>query len=84
MYAEVAWILGSSETQNQPQIIPDPDYLPDYLSVLMTMVKIIVYLSYCDCLKYSPDWLRTVCKSYNDMWISASKSSLNQTLSTLK
>ena len=33
MYAEVAWILVSSETQVQPQIILDPDYLPDYLSV---------------------------------------------------
>ena len=33
MYAEVAWVLVSSETQVQPQIIPDPDYLPDYLSV---------------------------------------------------
>ena len=81
MYAEVAWVLVSSGTQNQPQIIHDPDYLPDYLSVLM---KIIVYLNYCDCLKYSPDWLRTVCKSYNGMWIIASKSSLNETLSTLK
>ena len=33
MYAEVAWVLVSSGTQNQPQIILDPDYLPDYLSV---------------------------------------------------
>ena len=33
MYAEVAWVLVSSGTQVQPQIIPDPDYLPDYLSV---------------------------------------------------
>ena len=33
MYAEVAWVLVSSETQVQPQIILDPDYLPDYLSV---------------------------------------------------
>ena len=32
MYAEVAWVLVSSETQVQPQIILDPDYLPDYLS----------------------------------------------------
>ena len=30
-YTEVAWVLISSETQVQPQIIPDPDYLPDYL-----------------------------------------------------
>ena len=33
MYAEVAWALVSSETKVQQQIIPDPGYLPDYLSV---------------------------------------------------
>ena len=33
MYAEVAWVLILSGTQVQPQIILDPDYLPDYLSV---------------------------------------------------
>ena len=33
MHAEVAWVLVSSGTQVQSQIIPDPDYLPDYLSV---------------------------------------------------
>ena len=33
MYAELAWVLLSSGTQVQPQIILDPDYLPDYLSV---------------------------------------------------
>ena len=33
MYAEVAWALVSSGTQVQPQIIPDPGYLPDYLSI---------------------------------------------------
>ena len=33
MYAEVAWVLASSGTQVQPQIILDPDYLPDYLSL---------------------------------------------------
>ena len=33
MYSEVAWVLVSSETQFQPQIILVPDYLPDYLSV---------------------------------------------------
>ena len=33
MYAEVAWVLESSGTQVQPQVIFDPDYLPDYLSV---------------------------------------------------
>ena len=33
MYAEVAWVLLSSGAQVQPQVILDPDYLPDYLSV---------------------------------------------------
>ena len=33
MYAEVGWVLGSSGTQVQAQIILDPDYLTDYLSV---------------------------------------------------
>ena len=33
MYAEVAWVLVSLGTQVQPQILPDPDYLPEYLSV---------------------------------------------------
>ena len=31
--SEVAWVLVSSATQVQPQIILDPDYLPDYLSI---------------------------------------------------
>ena len=33
MYAEVAWELVSSRTQVQLHMIPDPDYLPDYLCV---------------------------------------------------
>ena len=33
MYAEVAWVLVSLGTQVQPQIILNPDYLPDYLSI---------------------------------------------------
>ena len=33
MNFEVAWVLVSSGTQIQPQIILDPDYLPDYLSI---------------------------------------------------
>ena len=33
MSSEVAWVLVSSKTQVQPQIILDPDYLPNYLSV---------------------------------------------------
>ena len=33
MYAGVAWVLVSLGTQVQSEIILDPDYLPDYLSV---------------------------------------------------
>ena len=32
MYFEVIWVLLSLETPFQPQIILDPDYLPDYLA----------------------------------------------------
>ena len=32
MYAEVAWVLVFSGTQVQPQVILNPDYLPDYLT----------------------------------------------------
>ena len=30
MYPEVAWVLVSSRTQIQSQMVLDPDYLPDY------------------------------------------------------
>ena len=33
MYSEVAWVLVSSRTQVQLQMILEPGYLPDYLSV---------------------------------------------------
>ena len=33
MNSEVAWVLVSSGTLVQPQIILDSDYLPNYLSV---------------------------------------------------
>ena len=33
MYSEVAWVPVSLGTQVQPQITPNPDDLPDYLSV---------------------------------------------------
>ena len=32
MYGKVAWVLVSSGTQVQPQIILYPGYLPDYFS----------------------------------------------------
>ena len=33
LYSELTWVLVSSGTQVQPQVILDRDYLPDYLSV---------------------------------------------------
>ena len=39
MYAEIAWVLASSGIQVQPQVMFDPDYLPDYLSVSYDYVK---------------------------------------------
>ena len=33
MHSEVAWILVSSGTQVQPQIVIDPGHFADYLSV---------------------------------------------------
>ena len=33
MHSEVAWVQVFSGTQVQPQIILEPDYLPDYISV---------------------------------------------------
>ena len=33
MYVKIAWVLLSLETQVQPQIMLNPGYLPDYLSV---------------------------------------------------
>ena len=39
IYAEEAWVLVASGTHVQPQVMLDPDYLPDYLSILMTMLK---------------------------------------------
>ena len=40
MYAEVAWVLVSSGTQVQSQVILDPDYLSDCLSVSYDYVNI--------------------------------------------
>ena len=39
MYTEIPWVLVSSGTQVQPQIILDPDYLLDY-PFLMTIENI--------------------------------------------
>ena len=38
MSSKVAWVLVSSGTQIQLQIILDLDYLPGYLPFLMTMI----------------------------------------------
>ena len=42
MNSEVAWVLVSSGSQVQSQIILDPEYLPDYLSVSYDF-DIVVY-----------------------------------------
>ena len=34
-YSDVAWVLVFSETQVQPQVILNPDHLPDYISLLL-------------------------------------------------
>ena len=47
MYAEVAWVLVSSGTQVQPQVILDPDYLPDYLFVSYDYVNTHVPSGWC-------------------------------------
>ena len=39
MYSEVAWVLVFLRIQIHPQIIPNPDYLPDYLSVSYEYAK---------------------------------------------
>ena len=44
MNSEVAWVLVSSETQVQPQIMLDPDYLPNYLSISYDYAEINVKL----------------------------------------
>ena len=33
MYAEIAWVLVFLGTKVETQVMLDPDYLPDYLSV---------------------------------------------------
>ena len=38
MSSEVAWVLLSSGTQVQLQLILDSDYLPGYFPFLMTMI----------------------------------------------
>ena len=39
MYAVIAWVLVSSGTQAQPQIILGSDFIPDYLSVFYNYDK---------------------------------------------
>ena len=45
MYSEVAWalVLKNSGTQAQPQVILNPDYLPDYLSVFYDYVLMVFF-----------------------------------------
>ena len=61
MNFEVAWVLVSSAIQVQPQIIIDPDYLPDYLSVsydydflqLTNLLKSYVSISFTNLLTHN-------------------------------
>ena len=39
MNSDVAWVLASWESQVQLQIMLNPDYLPDYLSVSYDYIK---------------------------------------------
>ena len=43
MYSELAWVLVSSGAQVELQIIFEPNYLPDYLSVSHEYEKIFNY-----------------------------------------
>ena len=45
MYAEGAWVLVSSGTQVQPQILLDPDYLQTIFLFLMAMLKLTAAIS---------------------------------------
>ena len=40
MYSEIAWLLVSSGTQVHPEVILDPDYLQNYLSIFYDYDKI--------------------------------------------
>ena len=42
MNSEVAWALVYSETSVQPQVILDPDYLPDDLSISYDYAQIFL------------------------------------------
>ena len=48
MYAEVDWTLVSLGTQVQPQVIFDPDYLPDYISISYDYTGIDKLYWYCN------------------------------------
>ena len=45
--SEVSWVLVSSKTQANPQIILDSDNLPDYLSVFYDYGLIEIYVTGC-------------------------------------
>ena len=58
MNSEVAWVLVSSGSQAQQQIIFDPDYLPDYLFVsydyYLSKIKIANYTNFIIvCIKFT-------------------------------
>ena len=57
MYAKVAWVLVSSGTQVQPQVMLDPDYLPNYLSVSYDCLPPQGFMEYG---KYDPKRLKNL------------------------
>ena len=60
MNFEVAQILVSLETQVHPQIILDPDFLPDYLSISYDYDKIIRMAAF-----FVVSWMTVSYKKYN-------------------
>ena len=68
MYAEVAWVLVSSGIQVQPQVILDPDYFPDYLSIsydyTLNKKKLISATNFGSCEILSQNFL-IVCNARN-------------------
>ena len=80
MYAaEVAWILllVSSGTQVQPQIILNPDYLPDYLSISYDYG--FTDMPLCEWLDFTQKFLKTNLKSTVDLLLLSASRSLPET-----
>ena len=79
MYAEVAWVLllVSSGTQVQPQIILNPDYLPDYLSISYDYG--FTDMPPCEWLDFTQKFLKTNLKSTADLLLLSASRFLPET-----